>query len=91
MIQSRFYWLYWLMPGSSGAGSGAQEGPIGARGGVSLFDHKESLWLSFDLMNNGLVGALEAWFLRTGQPLTRTEVIFPNELVDPLNIKILEL
>ena len=43
------------------------------------------------LTDNGSVGALEAWPLRVGQLFSRTEVISPNGLADPLDIEILEL
>ena len=55
---------------------------------LDLFDPREFLW---SLLLNRYVEALKAWFLCAGYPCSRTEIISPNELADPLDIEILEL
>ena len=60
--------------------------------GPDSFDSRGSLWSSFDVTEDGPIGVLEAcWLLHARRPLSQTEIIFPNELADPLDIEILEL
>ena len=56
-----------------------------------MFDPKGSLWLLFDLTEDGLVKALEAWALRVGRSHFLTKVISPNGQADPLSMEILEI
>ena len=76
---------------SWGAGSGALRGPAKASGaskGLGLFDPRGFPWsLSWDQS----IGASKAWSFYAGCFCSRIEVIFLNELADPLGMEILEL